>query len=254
MEGTGERPPGTIINSCQSRRRRRHRRSARGRRNRRGERPRGDVVLRARSGGARLRPGTKERPHRADRAKITPFGDHHLPRTPSSVTLTTASRRAARSDRLCWGERDQIVVARCHHRRRFLLRCPPRCRSTRKNIGGPSAGLAMTLTLIDKLSKDSISGQPTIAATGTMASNGNGGRRRWRRRKNCRGAARGREYFLSPRSRSPRRKASGPGLTNRGCDAVCEASASRPAKASVAASADTPYEAPLSHYFRCPTP
>jgi PDZ domain-containing protein len=40
------------------------------------------------------------------------------------------------------------------------------------NIGGPSAGLAMTLTIIDKLSAGSLTGHRVIAATGTMAPNG----------------------------------------------------------------------------------
>ncbi len=43
------------------------------------------------------------------------------------------------------------------------------------NIGGPSAGLAMTLTLIDKLSRKSISGNQPIAATGTISANGDVG-------------------------------------------------------------------------------
>ncbi len=40
------------------------------------------------------------------------------------------------------------------------------------NIGGPSAGLAMTLTLINKLSHGSLTGGHIVAATGTMAPNG----------------------------------------------------------------------------------
>jgi PDZ domain-containing protein len=40
------------------------------------------------------------------------------------------------------------------------------------NIGGPSAGLAMTLTLIDELSRGSLTGHRTIAATGTIAADG----------------------------------------------------------------------------------
>lgn len=44
-----------------------------------------------------------------------------------------------------------------------------------KDIGGPSAGLAMTLTLIDKLSRNSISDGKPIAATGTMDVYGNVG-------------------------------------------------------------------------------
>jgi PDZ domain-containing protein len=41
------------------------------------------------------------------------------------------------------------------------------------NIGGPSAGLAMTLGIMDSLSKTSITGDLKIAATGEIDSNGN---------------------------------------------------------------------------------
>jgi len=43
------------------------------------------------------------------------------------------------------------------------------------NIGGPSAGLAMTLGVIDALSAGSLTGGHTIAATGTMDDQGNVG-------------------------------------------------------------------------------
>ena len=43
------------------------------------------------------------------------------------------------------------------------------------DIGGPSAGLAMTLTLIDELSKGSLTGGHRIAATGTMDVHGDVG-------------------------------------------------------------------------------
>ncbi len=43
------------------------------------------------------------------------------------------------------------------------------------NIGGPSAGLAMTLTLIDQLSVGSLTGHWVVAATGTVDANGNVG-------------------------------------------------------------------------------
>ncbi len=43
------------------------------------------------------------------------------------------------------------------------------------NIGGPSAGLAMTLSLIDTMSRQSISGNQPIAATGTIDVYGNVG-------------------------------------------------------------------------------
>jgi Lon-like protease len=42
-------------------------------------------------------------------------------------------------------------------------------------IGGPSAGLAMTLGIIDKLSSGSLTGHRVIAATGTIDQYGNVG-------------------------------------------------------------------------------
>lgn len=43
------------------------------------------------------------------------------------------------------------------------------------SIGGPSAGLAMTLALIDKLSGGSLTGHNVVAATGTISANGDVG-------------------------------------------------------------------------------
>ena len=44
-----------------------------------------------------------------------------------------------------------------------------------QNIGGPSAGLAMTLGIIDKLSSGQLTGGRVVAATGTIDQNGNVG-------------------------------------------------------------------------------
>ena len=44
-----------------------------------------------------------------------------------------------------------------------------------QNIGGPSAGLAMTLGIIDKLSSGRLTGNRIVAATGTIDPNGNVG-------------------------------------------------------------------------------
>jgi Lon-like protease len=44
-----------------------------------------------------------------------------------------------------------------------------------QNIGGPSAGLAMTLGIIDKLSDGQLTGGHVVAATGTIDQNGNVG-------------------------------------------------------------------------------
>lgn len=52
---------------------------------------------------------------------------------------------------------------------------PARVSINTANIGGPSAGLAMTLAIIDKLSRSSITGAQPIAATGTIDVNGNVG-------------------------------------------------------------------------------
>jgi PDZ domain-containing protein len=54
----------------------------------------------------------------------------------------------------------------------FHYRLPATVRINTANVGGPSAGLAMTLTLINKLSHGSLSGGQLVAATGTMAPNG----------------------------------------------------------------------------------
>ncbi len=57
----------------------------------------------------------------------------------------------------------------------FHYRLPAQVSINTSNIGGPSAGLAMTLTLIDELSRTSISGNQPIAATGTIDVFGNVG-------------------------------------------------------------------------------
>ncbi|MGH3731986.1 MAG: S16 family serine protease [Acidimicrobiales bacterium] len=49
---------------------------------------------------------------------------------------------------------------------------PARVSIDTANIGGPSAGLAMTLALMNKLSHGSLTGDQLVAATGTMAPNG----------------------------------------------------------------------------------
>jgi PDZ domain-containing protein len=54
----------------------------------------------------------------------------------------------------------------------FRYRIPARVSINTSDIGGPSAGLAMTLTLIDKLSHGSLSGGHVVAVTGTMSPNG----------------------------------------------------------------------------------
>jgi PDZ domain-containing protein len=55
----------------------------------------------------------------------------------------------------------------------FNFKLPATVSIDTANIGGPSAGLAMTLTLVNELSSGSLTGHHVIAATGTMDAQGN---------------------------------------------------------------------------------
>ena len=81
-------------------------------------------------------------------------------------------------------------------------------------MGGPSAGLAMTLTLIDKLSKKSISGNQPIAATGTMDVYGNVGDVGGVAEKTVAVQRAGAKYFFVPQVEvATAKSAAAPGLT-----------------------------------------
>jgi Lon-like protease len=54
----------------------------------------------------------------------------------------------------------------------FHFRLPATVKINTANIGGPSAGLAMTLSMINKLSSGSLTGGHVVAATGTMSVDG----------------------------------------------------------------------------------
>jgi PDZ domain-containing protein len=54
----------------------------------------------------------------------------------------------------------------------FHFHLPATVKINTANIGGPSAGLAMTLSMINKLSSGSLTGGQVVAATGTMSVNG----------------------------------------------------------------------------------
>ncbi len=53
-----------------------------------------------------------------------------------------------------------------------LVQSPVQVSVDTANIGGPSAGLAMTLAIIDRLSKNPVAGSIPVAATGTISLNG----------------------------------------------------------------------------------
>jgi PDZ domain-containing protein len=92
------------------------------------------------------------------------------------------------------------------------------------NIGGPSAGLAMTLTLIDKLSRRSISGNQPIAATGTMDAFGNVGDVGGVAEKTVAVQHAGAKYFFVPQVEVKTAKsAAQPGLTIVGVTTLAQA-------------------------------
>ncbi len=76
---------------------------------------------------------------------------------------------------------------------------PAQVSITTNYIGGPSAGLAMTLSLIDDLSRGSLTGHHIIAATGTIDRYGTGGDVGGVAQKTVAVANAGAQYFFVPR-------------------------------------------------------
>jgi PDZ domain-containing protein len=109
---------------------------------------------------------------RVKRAKISSKGLITL-KSPTSVQVTTGKDPKGLTPSGCAGvsglSRSWLGVS-LEDGTNYVL--PATVIINTADIGGPSAGLAMTLTLIDKLSKGSLTGQHVIAATGTIAVNG----------------------------------------------------------------------------------
>ena len=92
------------------------------------------------------------------------------------------------------------------------------------NIGGPSAGLAMTLTLIDKMSQSSITGGQPIAATGTIDVHGNVGDMGGVAEKTVAVQRGGAKYFIVPQVEvSTAERAASPGLKIIGVTTLAQA-------------------------------
>lgn len=97
-------------------------------------------------------------------------------RSPSTVTVTTAKSPSGIGSSGCagiTGAGTSYLGVGIEDGTAYQL--PARVTINTANIGGPSAGLAMTLTLIDKLCQQSISGNAPIAATGTIDVHGHVG-------------------------------------------------------------------------------
>lgn len=92
------------------------------------------------------------------------------------------------------------------------------------NIGGPSAGLAMTLALIDRLSKGSLTGGHVVAATGTMSANGTVGDVGGVAEKTVAVQRAGATYFIVPQVEVATARANAsPGLTVLGVTSLAQA-------------------------------
>jgi PDZ domain-containing protein len=103
-------------------------------------------------------------------------------------------------------------------------RLPAQVTINTANIGGPSAGLAMTLTLIDELSRRSISGNQPIAATGTIDVNGDVGDVGGVAEKTVAVQHAGAKYFFVPQVEVKTAKsAAQPGLTIIGVTSLAQA-------------------------------
>jgi PDZ domain-containing protein len=92
------------------------------------------------------------------------------------------------------------------------------------NIGGPSAGLAMTLALMDRLSHGSLTGGHVVAATGTMSPNGVVGDVGGVAEKTVAVQRAGAQYFLVPQVEVATARANAaPGLTVLGVTSLAQA-------------------------------
>jgi Lon-like protease len=122
----------------------------------------------------KLAPGTavKLTVHRAVISKIGLISY----RSPTTLMLTTAKAPSGLASSGCsgvTGANSSYLGVSLEDGTSYQL--PAKVSINTANIGGPSAGLAMTLTLINTLSRTSISGNQPIAATGTIDVHGNVG-------------------------------------------------------------------------------
>jgi PDZ domain-containing protein len=148
------------------------------------------------------------------RAKISSTGIISY-RSPSSVSVTTVKPPKAMSASGCAGASGvgtSYLGVSIEDGLSYLL--PAQVSIDTANIGGPSAGLAMTLSLIDKLSRTSISGNQPIAATGTIDVQGDVGDVGGVAEKTVAVQRAGAKYFFVPQVEVATAKAAAkPGLT-----------------------------------------
>jgi PDZ domain-containing protein len=110
------------------------------------------------------------RPVKISKAGVLTYG------ATTSVKLATAQAPTSGTSSGCTGvtgtDRSYLGVS---VEDGFSYKLPATVTINTANIGGPSAGLAMTLTLINELSSGSLTGHHVIAVTGTIDAQGNVG-------------------------------------------------------------------------------
>ena len=148
------------------------------------------------------------------RAKISPSGTISWA-APDTLTLRTSRAPATEGATGCPGvegaSHSWIGVA-LEDGVQYQL--PAKVSINTANIGGPSAGLAMTLTLIDQLSRGSLTGHRVIAATGTIDPTGQVGDVGGVAEKTVAVERAGAKYFFVPVAEVAAAKSTaGPGLT-----------------------------------------
>jgi PDZ domain-containing protein len=106
-----------------------------------------------------------------DKVKISSSGRFTYG-APSTVRVTTASLPSDLDQASCGASGRAKSWVGIALEDGFHYKLPATVSINTANIGGPSAGLAMTLALINKLSEGSLTGGHVVAATGTMSPNG----------------------------------------------------------------------------------
>lgn len=144
-----------------------------------------------------LAPGTKVT-LRYEKVKISSIGVLSYPSTASVAVKTSSVPRDVASSG-CPGVKGRdksflgIALENGH-----TYQLPARVNIDTANIGGPSAGLAMTLALISKLSGGELTGGHVVAATGTMSSDGQVGAVGGVEEKAVAAHRAGAQYFIVP--------------------------------------------------------
>jgi PDZ domain-containing protein len=94
---------------------------------------------------------------------------------PSTVTMVMGKVPAGATQTGCPGNPTRTVTIGIEPEQAYDWHFPVDVSINTADIGGPSAGLAMTLGIIDALSRGSLTGHVKVAATGTMDPVGNVG-------------------------------------------------------------------------------